>query len=38
MFKKSKSEMLSIDNQEAEDEITQRKKEYHRQLEVIISL
>lgn len=38
MFKSSKSEMASLDYQEAEDEIMQGKKEYHRQLEVPFSI
>lgn len=34
MFKSSKPEIVSIDYQEAEHEIMEGKKEYHRQLEV----
>lgn len=37
VFKSSKPEMVSIDYQEAEDEIMEGKKEYHRQLEVFFS-
>lgn len=35
MFKSSKPEIVSIDYQEAEHEIMEGKKEYHRQLEVL---